>query len=117
MILIVDDNPEIRDLYQRALEGAGYRVGVARSGAEALARIAGGGIRLVLMDLSLPDGNGADVATEARAIGCTVPMVAVSGVLPLIDPARLVAAGFAETVAKPIRLSSLPELARRYIEP
>jgi DNA-binding response OmpR family regulator len=53
-ILVVDDEPRIRDFVSRALTAAGYFVEVACDGASAMARAAGGGFALVVLDLVMP---------------------------------------------------------------
>lgn len=115
-ILVIEDNPHIAALFAEALDMAGYEFEIVTSGASALARLMVG-CELALMDLSLPDLNGAEVAVEARAAGCTVPIIAISGAMPLIDEARLAKAGFAAALAKPVRLSTLIDLVRQHARP
>lgn len=114
MILLVEDNPAIAALYAEAIGNAGYPVDVAMTGREALDRLGARPYRLALVDLSLPDMTGADVAIAAHASGLDLPMVAVSGAAVLIDPAKLAAAGFTGApVEKPLRLSALVDLVRQ----
>ena|ERR671930_121972 len=62
-ILIVDDNPRFRRLVRRLLEGEGYEVvGAAESAQEALVAARELSPDLVLLDVSLPDGSGFEVA-------------------------------------------------------
>jgi DNA-binding response OmpR family regulator len=63
-ILVIEDNPEIAAFFAEALGAAGYEVELATSGA-ALPRLVNG-CELALMDLSLPDLNGVEVAAQAR---------------------------------------------------
>ena len=60
-ILIVDDDPEIRNLLRRYLEGQGFRVSVAADRRECEARIADSGPDLIVLDVMLPDGSGLDI--------------------------------------------------------
>ncbi len=86
-ILHVEDNADIARLVQFALQGFGFRgeVRLARSVAEAFAEIRclreDGGLRLVLVDMSLPDGRGLDVIRKIRADSALsrVPVVVLSG--------------------------------------
>lgn len=112
-VLVVEDNPEIAALFAEALGDAGYAVEIAATGAAALARLKNG-CELALMDLSLPDLNGVEVAVEARAAGCQVPIIAVSGAMPLIDEGRLDKAGFVAAIGKPVRLSALVDLVKQH---
>ena len=63
-ILLVDDEPRIRDFVSRALAAAGYAIDFASDGAEALRQAPGGGYGLVILDLIMPDMDGRAVLTE-----------------------------------------------------
>jgi CheY-like chemotaxis protein len=112
-VLVVEDNAEIAAVFVGALQAEGYRVETCASGTAALERLAG--CDIALMDLSLPDLNGVEVAVRARAMGCRVPMIAVSGAMPLIEPSRLAEAGFVATIGKPARLSALLDLVKQHL--
>jgi DNA-binding response OmpR family regulator len=64
-ILLVDDEPRIRDFVSRALSVAGYAIDFASDGATALQQVAGSsGYGLVILDLIMPDMDGRSVLTE-----------------------------------------------------
>ena len=64
-ILLVDDEPRIRDFVSRALAAAGYAIDFACDGASALQQVdGGGGYGLVILDLIMPDMYGRAVLTE-----------------------------------------------------
>ena len=65
-ILIVDDNPEIREVAMVLLQGEGFTVDEAGDGKEALDKIEHGAYDLILLDVNLPDGNGFDFCREAK---------------------------------------------------
>ena len=67
VILVVDDDPGVRGLLRMLLERAGYAAETAELGADALTRLAAGGISLVLLDLMLPDRDGLELCREIRA--------------------------------------------------
>ncbi len=76
-ILIVDDDQEIRTLTARFLRGHGYRVDVARDGAEMQRILAGTQIDLILLDRVLPDKDGITLCQELRA-KTRIPIVLVT---------------------------------------
>jgi two-component system phosphate regulon response regulator PhoB len=66
LLLIVDDDPNLRDLLDDHLRREGYRITQAASGSEALARAAAMSPDLMLLDLNLPDVSGLDVCKQLR---------------------------------------------------
>jgi DNA-binding response OmpR family regulator len=70
-VLLVDDEPMVRDVLMRYLTAEGFAVGVAADGEEALARIEEGLPDLVLLDLMLPKIDGYEVFTRIREQGST----------------------------------------------
>ena len=65
-ILVVDDEPRIRDVVQYALEREGYRVLCASDGAEALRRIADSAVALVVLYILMPEPDGLSVCRAPR---------------------------------------------------
>jgi CheY-like chemotaxis protein len=79
-ILVVDDEPAIRQLLRTVLEEAGYEVMEAGNGEEAV-RLAGGtSIDLVVTDLVMPDKEGIELIQYFRKSLPDVKMIALSGV-------------------------------------
>ena len=66
-ILVVDDDPALRELLRRTLEREGYAVVEAADGRSALARIEERVPGLILLDLMMPHMNGFELLTELRA--------------------------------------------------
>ncbi|MDB5955422.1 response regulator [Ramlibacter sp.] len=102
-ILVIDDEPAIRQVIAAPLRRAGHEVELAAGGHEALARLAQGGIELALCDLSMPDMSGIDVLRQARAAGCDASfamMTAFSAVETAVDALQ---AGACDYLVKPVR--------------
>jgi len=66
-VLLVEDEPSVGELVQGYLSRDGYRVVWVRSGTEALAELERHPVRLVLLDIGLPDIDGFDVCRAVRA--------------------------------------------------
>jgi two-component system, cell cycle response regulator DivK len=83
-VLVVDDYDDGREMYAEFLELAGYRVSQAKDGAEALRKANDLLPDIILMDLSLPDIDGSDVARRLRKDPRTrqIPLVVVTGHAP-----------------------------------
>lgn len=80
-ILLVDDEPSVRDILCALLSASGYRIFTASSGKEALDtyRANLNEIALVLTDVSMPDGDGFSLAAELRRSNVELPIVVMSG--------------------------------------
>ena len=80
-ILIVEDDPQLREVYRTALRTAGYAVSAVEDGADALRQIEYSTPALVVLDLALPRVDGRDVNRElkSRAETRDIPVVVVSG--------------------------------------
>ena len=78
-VLVADDTAFVRDRFQNALEGAGHRTVVVRTGPELLARMrdAASPVDLVLLDLRLPQGRGVELLRVLRQLGGSQPVVVV----------------------------------------
>jgi two-component system CheB/CheR fusion protein len=82
-ILVVEDDPDVRDLLRLLLESEGHRVATAADGETALALVGRGAILpdLLLTDFNLPPAmNGLDVAARLRAtLGRAIPAIVLTG--------------------------------------
>jgi PAS domain S-box-containing protein len=111
-ILLVDDDPLVRELTAEQLEAAGFRALSAKGGQAALALLdAGEAVDLLLTDLSMPDLDGIAVIARARQRRPGLPAILLTGIAT--DPAQLAAAsslagGFA-LLRKPISGRKLAE--------
>ncbi|MGE0591227.1 MAG: ATP-binding protein [Vicinamibacterales bacterium] len=80
-ILLVDDEPAIRELLRQSLQSQGYQLVLASSGGEAidLCQDEGQRVDLLVTDLHLPDIQGSDVATRIRAQRPDLQVIFISG--------------------------------------
>jgi two-component system cell cycle response regulator DivK len=116
LVLIVDDDARNLRLARDVLLAAGFRALVARNGAEAIALGAEHRPDVILMDLRLPDMDGAEAARSLAegARTAAIPVVALSAIAFEGDTAWLTRAGFAGYLAKPIDVQSFPDQVRRF---
>lgn len=84
-ILVVDDDPEIRKLLARYIEGQGFRVLLAASCRELRERLATNQIDLVVLDVMLPDGSGLDACRDLRAERSTIPIILLTALKEDVD--------------------------------
>lgn len=67
-ILLVDDDEELRNLYEELLIGAGYQVEKAVDGETALAKISQGGYNLIVLDIMMPKMDGLEVLRRLKTV-------------------------------------------------
>ena len=100
-VLVIDDQPLLRDVLAEFLELLGHEADLAADGSEGLARFDPSVHQLVLTDFLMPGMTGLEVAEAIRARGCTTPIVMISGFAKPDDERRAVEAGL-RFVSKPI---------------
>jgi FixJ family two-component response regulator len=121
-IVIVDDHEAVRDALLGMVEQAGYAaVAFARAEA-ALTRIAEHRPSLVLLDMMMPEIDGADFLRRLARLreGQPVPVIVVSAIGHLLQGLRqsdVDAAGVAEVLAKPVSYTTLIAAVERAIGP
>jgi two-component system CheB/CheR fusion protein len=117
-ILLVEDNPDIRELFQQLLEAEGHSVVAAVDGLTALELLANGGVRpdIVLADFNLPGGmNGLELAAKVR--GALRRQVAVAILTGDISSGTLhdIAHGNCVYLSKPVKLVELNRLIQGFL--
>ncbi len=78
-VLVIDDEPEIRQLMSELLESQGYHVRTAGEGSEGIAAFRKGRVRVVISDIRMPNMDGLEVLRRVRDIDETVPVILVTG--------------------------------------
>jgi len=106
-VLIVDDDPELRDFLRGELEAEGYRCDTASSGQAALLAIRRQSWDLLLLDWGLPDFSGVEVCERARAGGITTPVLMLTAHDDVAERVRALDAGADDYLTKPFSISEL----------
>jgi CheY-like chemotaxis protein len=107
-ILLIDDEDQVRMLFQISLEGAGYRVLAAESGPHGLRLLQHQEVDLILVDIFMPETNGLDLIPRLRATRPTSKIIAISGgswEWDYLDTAKHLGAN--DTLKKPFSLQVL----------
>jgi len=100
LILIVDDESDIRDILGDALVDEGYRVACAADGQEALELVAAEVPDLIVSDIKMPRVHGLTLIERVRELGHTMPVVLISTWTPPDRPG-------VQFVAKPFDLDDI----------
>src|SRR5215207_4353610 len=102
-LLVVDDDPKIRQMLSRYFEGEGFKVTTAEDGAAMRDRLADTHVDLVLLDLVLPGEDGLQLAREIRSRS-DVGIIMLTGRSDLVDTVVGLEVGADDYVAKPFQL-------------
>jgi PAS domain S-box-containing protein len=113
-ILVVDDDPGVRQFIVQCLKSLGYKVTEAASGQAGLNRIASDRPHLMVVDFAMPGMNGAQVAAQARLASPDLAVLLVTG---YADARAIKDLVLSEAVLrKPFKVSDLAVAVRRALE-
>ena len=118
LVMVVDDDEDIRFLITRLMRNEGYEVLEAATAAEAKLATLQKTPELILMDISMPDADGLSAIWDLREQNETanVPVVIVSAFDAFDLRAEATAAGCAGYLTKPVDIEELKRLVRRVLE-
>src|SRR5215467_6718161 len=106
-VLVVDDEPNIRELVQVALKFHGCTVTTAANGADALRQVEAATPDLIVLDVVLPDIDGFEVCRRLRAAGNEVPVIFLTARDTSSDTVTGLAIGGDDYVTKPFSVEAL----------
>ena len=113
-VLLIDDDPDIRDALSDMLKHEGYLIHAVGTGREGIDRVQSTHYGAVLLDIGLPDMDGHEVARRLRSSERMrgVKLCALTGYGKLAERSAAFAAGFDEHLTKPVS----PERLKRALE-
>jgi len=115
MILVVDDDPDTRELLRQGLEYCGARVRVAASAAEALSALGNEVPDILISDIGMPEVDGYDLIRQIRSLqiesGQRVAAIALTAYTRVEDRLQALRAGYDMHVPKPVELTELCAVA------
>ncbi|MCL4291279.1 MAG: response regulator transcription factor [Thermoleophilia bacterium] len=106
-LLIVDDEPAVRDALARALRLEGYEVELAADGSEALAALAERPADAVVLDVLMPGLSGLEACRRLRASGDRTPVLMLTARVDVSDRVAGLDAGADDYLPKPFALDEL----------
>jgi len=114
-ILVVDDEPDTRDLLKQGLENCGANVRLAASAAEAVDSIVAEIPDMLISDIGMPGIDGYDLIRQIRGLpadaGGKIPAVALTAYTRVEDRLQALRAGYDMHVPKPVELAELVAVA------
>lgn len=106
-VLIVDDEPNIRDLLSTSLRFAGFSVHAVANGADAVHAAEKGEPDIILLDVMLPDMNGFSVTKKLRSMGINAPVLFLTARDETEDKITGLTVGGDDYMTKPFSLEEL----------
>lgn len=114
-IVIIEDNPDVRELLRLKLRRLGHSVDAVSDGRDGVQRIVDNRPDMALIDIGLPGIDGYQVAQQVRdRMGDGVVLVAVSGFGQPEDKRKAMEAGFDDHLTKPADVGDIENLLARF---
>ena len=115
-ILVVDDEPAVRDVLATWLQSAGYRCAQAGDAQSALAYVAAHPVDVALLDLGLPDHDGLWLAQQIRQQTADLALIVVTGAQRFDAAVAGIRLGVLDYLLKPFSQHELLQAVRRAVE-
>ena len=106
-ILVVDDEPKLREVLAATLQELGYQTRMAESGMAALEQFDNDPVDLVLSDLRMPGMSGQQLLTELRRRAPNVPVVLMTAYGTVKDAVQSIKDGAFDYISKPFEIDEL----------
>jgi DNA-binding NtrC family response regulator len=100
-VLVVDDEPEVRESLELLLEGEGYLVDLAHNAAEGLRQFESRDYEIVLLDLMMPDRSGMEVLRDIRERDRELPVFMITAFGSIPNAVEALKAGATDFFQKP----------------
>ena len=115
-VLVVEDEPDLRQLIAECLEADGFAVAQALGGADAVERLREYAYDGLVVDLRLPDADGMDILDEALTRFPTIRAVVITGFGGVSEAVRAIKRGAVDFLIKPFQLAQLSRVLRAAVE-
>jgi len=106
-VLVVDDDPDVCSVLERALQRDGHTVATAGDLSSARAALSAGETDVIVLDLGLPDGSGVELCRTLRAERETIPVLVVTARSEVARRVEALDAGADDFLAKPFAIAEL----------
>jgi two-component system cell cycle response regulator DivK len=116
-ILYVEDNADNRSLIRRVLNAEGYSMVEAVNAEDAIRKLEGGKVDLILMDINMPGVDGYTLTARIKSIEkySRIPIIAVTANVMRGDREKSLEAGCDGYIQKPIDIDTLAQQIERFL--
>jgi DNA-binding NtrC family response regulator len=116
-VLVVDDEPDMRDALTAALRREGLCICTAANGVEALEKIQGQPFDLIVTDVRMPRMGGLALLQELKRTSPTIPVIMMTGYGRIEDAVEAMKAGAFDYLLKPFSLEDLKAVVTKALSP
>ena len=120
LVLVVDDEPDVRKVVRMTLEKAGYDVVEAEDGEKAIEEIKKGEhsilLNLIITDIRMPNMNGIDVINYYRKEWPRIPLIVLTGFPDLDMAIAMLHHGVVDYLVKPVEAETLRASVAKALE-
>ncbi len=115
-VLVVDDDPAVRDVLQEALMQEEYRVFTAEDGAAAIQAVKDAVVHIVITDFQLPDINGIEIIDRLAKLDAKIIPIMMTGFGTIETAVRAMKSGAFDFITKPFDLEAVGVVVRKAAE-
>jgi DNA-binding NtrC family response regulator len=115
-LLVVDDDPIVREQLQLFYTQSGYEVIVVGSAENALEHFGADAVDLLITDLKLPGMDGSELVSKVHATYPDVPIIAITGYSDIQTAVNVLKLGASDLIVKPFNLAAVLEATRVVLE-
>ncbi len=114
-VMVVDDEPELREMLVEYLQGKGFEARGASGGEEALRQIPDFGPHVVLLDIAMPRMTGVEVLKRIKVLPQQMTVIMVSGIEDVETARQTLALGATDYVTKPVDFQYLDSVLETHL--
>jgi len=112
--LVAEDNEINIKVAQTIFSNLGLRIDVAKDGKEAIEKVKNKVYDIVFMDLVMPETDGMQATVEIRALGYTLPIVAMTATANSKTKSKAISTGMNDYIIKPVKLESIRNILLKW---
>ncbi|MDO8141403.1 MAG: response regulator [Candidatus Brocadiales bacterium] len=116
VILVVDDEQDLREMLVEMFYEEGYVTDMANSGKDAIKKIREGGVDFVLLDIMMPEMSGIETLQRIKAIRPELPVVMITAYATLKTAREAMRLGAYDYITKPFNLECIKEVIKHGLE-
>jgi len=115
-IIVIDDDPFIRDLLAKVLINEGYKVDTAENGVKALEKISSEFYDLLITDIRMPEMDGMELMYKALELQPDIDIIIITAYASIENAVEAIKRGAFDYIEKPFRLEKIRLVVRRALE-